>query len=154
MGIARKVLKKENQLSTIFKFRFGKKYGLTLIEMIIAFYGDKKITEKRKIELSLLRKSLRKERIRNIIPEYIHKQTPVILDDTDISVLHKFGKRNIANCWIFYQPDNLKDVNTYKNFCDVTANSIEKSGELAFNNTYEQITKEKTLKQIEKIITK
>ena len=149
MGEHFKTLQKKHKLSEIYKYRFGLQLGLQLNDLIFAFYGDGKITGERKEELRKLRKVLRKERIRNIIPHYCDQ--PQLLDDSRLpSGQYKLSFPKKVMGWIYIQPKSLGISEEYRNICDKIAYAVEQSGNEAVKMTREEITREEQIKVIEK----
>ena len=147
-----KTLRAKHKVNQIFKRRLGKTLGLTLQEFCFLYFGTSNVTEERKVILRSIRKMLKNERLRNIIPEHISNKNPITLDDTELPKGEdKLGIRKDISGWIYYQPDFVNDAEKYRSFCDSIAHSIEKSGELSVDLAREQEIREETINIVSKI---
>jgi len=134
MGGCKRLNQDKMTVTQLWRYRFGKKLGLTRAEYMVSFYGDIcKEWKKQKYEdkweyLRSIDRFLRRERLRNVIGERVRN---FMLSDIEIDKRSKskpLGMRNVCG-WIFFQPDNLIDGGTYKNRMDTQALALEKSGE-------------------------
>jgi hypothetical protein len=125
------------RIQDIWRDRIGKIFGLTKAEYMVAFYGDacknwneQKYKEKW-IELRQATRWVSKvEQTRNVICLRVSK---IDLDDTSLNSITKFGKR-IFTGHLYFQPDNERDVNDYKDKMDKFAAGMEESGKIALEN--------------------